>query len=290
MSGRYPRRRGRWIRLAGGRVAYLRRGETIPRVLGYSAFGSRMRFAPRFRPSSGIRRRSGRAYGAGVSAIGGGSGVAPTQHFGTSSRHGTVAAELKVFRQWTNPSGVSEGPSTVLLDDSGYTMGVSEIEQGSTSEQRVGFGVRAKRLTSRFRIQGPGAAGGEKSVIVRIMLLRAKNASSALDVPTVGKVFEYVNNQAAPVISPLSHSGNGKYTVLDDHRVVLNPSAETGSTACFDRIVNVDRNVVFEEGSSGADFVSGGLYYLIVADVDSEDDPDEKPQLVLNTELSFTDA
>lgn len=291
MSGRYPGGRGRWIRLSGGRWAYRRRGEAIPRVLGYTAFGASTRFAPRSRPRS-RPRRSGASFGAGVAGSGGGSRVAPTQHFGTGSRAGYVPAELKVFRQWSDPSGVAPGPTLVPIDDSGFTLGLSEIEQGSSSEQRVGSGVKAQRLTCRYTIQSSAAGAGLAGVstVLRILVLRAKNASGSLDSPTVGKVLEYTSSPYAQITSPLSHAGNGKYTVVDDHRVVLNPEGEPGSAMVFDRVLAVNRNIVFEEGSGGDEFVSGALYMLVISSVGAAAAEPDKPVLMVNTELSFTDV
>lgn len=283
MSGRYPGSRTR--RASRSRPAAYRpyRG-AVPRLLEYMPGRGYTR-----RPSR-PRRRAGGSFGSGVAGAGGGSRVAPTQHFGTGSRAGYVPAELKVFRQWSDPSGVSAVPVFVNIDDSGYTLGLSEIDQGSSSEERVGSGVKAQRLTARFILKSGTLAAAGLSSILRIMVLRAKSASGSLDVPTVGKVLEYTGGADAQLASPLSHSGNGKYTVIDDHRVVLNPEGEPGSTMVFDRVLTINRNIVFEEGTGGDEFVSGALYMLIMSNVGVADSDAAKPDLMVNTELSFTDV
>lgn len=292
MSGRHPRRRGRWIITASGREMFVRSGERIPRSVGYTAFGSSVRFAPRGRPSSRVRRRSGASYGAGIAGTTGGSRVAPTQRFGTGARAGYAPAELKVYRSWTDPSGVSPTPAYVTIDGSGYTHVLADIDSGASYETRVGNGVRAKKLTMHCSMRAPaeGVAYAGGSACIRMLLIRAKNASGSLDVPTAGKVFEYTGSAAAVVSSPMSHSGNGKYTILDDRRVVLNPSGETGSSAYFDLVFNIDRNIVWEEDATGEEFLSGGLYLLLVSNQEPGATAAQKPSFLMNSVLSFTDS
>lgn len=290
MSGRYPYGRRR-SRLTPNQLRALR-NRNMARM-GLRAGTLMGMWSPRGMPSSRSRRRAGGSYGSGLTGTTGGSRVAPTQRFGMgAARAGYMPAEMKVFRTWTDPSGVSDNPVFIPVDASGYTHGLSEIDQGASYEERVGAGVRAKDLTLRLSIRAPvdGVAYAGGSACVRLITIRCKNSSGSLDVPTVGKVLEYTGTGPAVVGSPLSHSGNGKYTVLDDHRVVLNPSGETGSSAYFDRVINVGRNITWEEGDAGDEFVSGGIYVLMVSNQEAGATDAQKPSVLFNSTLRFFDA
>lgn len=222
-------------------------------------------------------------------SVGGVTSVLSTPVFGRERRGRVMRAETKMHRTWSGTD--DDGPAYVTLTTAGTVVGLSGIEQGSDINQREGLSVRAHRLN--LRISAGASGSGPESSIVRILVLRCKNAASAVDFPTAATVFEYPGSDTFPhrsVNSPISHAAHGRYTVLDDFRLVLNGQNEAGSTSVFDRSVNVGRNINWADDMTKWDTASGALYFLVVSNVAHSGPVIDRPRLEFNSELTYTDS
>lgn len=240
-------------------------------------------------PPAGANPYSSRATAHGDSA-GGLTNVLRTPAFGRERRGPVVRTELKMHRTWSGAS--PDGPAPIAIANVGTTLGLSGIEQGSDVNKRIGISVRAHRLILRIAAAAPNEGDRYNSALLRFVVVRCKNAASGVDFPTPADLFEYPPdnvNFARPITSPIAHAAYARYSILDDFRVVLNGSYEGGSTAVFDRSINLGRNINWEEGFSQFDTASGGLYLLMVSDKDITGG-DPGPRVTFNTELTYTDT
>lgn len=147
--------------------------------------------------------------------------------------------------------------NTGNIDLNGLTFSLNAMPQGDELNERVGLKIQPTGLFFNYKLQ----CAASQPTVVRVMIYEDLQQISD-STPSSTDLLQNTADQS--VISPLNRDEIGRFNVLYDKRIVLNP--DSGNTKVYKKgFLKKLRNAHFN-GAAGTDIQKNGLWCTILSD------------------------
>lgn len=160
----------------------------------------------------------------------------------------------------------------INVSSTGTVISLNSIAQGDSQSNRDGLSILTKYLFGRI---DTGLVAPAVSTFIRIIFFIDKQQQGDTT-PSVTDVL-----QSSTTLSPLNTFQKGRFKILRDKTVILNPASRTNSNHKFN--IKLGHHIRYN-GTSGTDIQKGGVYMLLLSN-----EPTNAPVVAYNLRLTYYD-